>query len=324
MRLYHAVVSVLSAIVLVLVAPGPATAGRPANASPPSAVRLIVDTDFGQWWDDVAALAMLHAAADAGRVRILGMMSDVDNPWNAAGLDALNTWYGRPDIPIGVPQQAVTVDENYSRLLATTFPHTGRPEPAVELYRRLLRRQPDHSVVILSIGALTNLAHLQQVDPGLVARKVARTVIMGGEYPRATTAEWNFGLDLAATRQVVARWPTGTVYDGFEVGARVFAGNGVCAAHPAGSPVRAAFDLLYGCANTQAEGTWDPTATHYALFGTDRVYRIAGAGGHNAVTPDGLNRWVPGGRHQRYLVLTDAARLTATIDELINTVPAGR
>src|SRR4051794_14805171 len=77
---------------------------NPAQAEPRSApVRLIIDTDFGQWWDDVAALAAVHAAADAGRVRILGVMSDVDNPWNAAGLDALDTWYGRPDIPIGVP-----------------------------------------------------------------------------------------------------------------------------------------------------------------------------------------------------------------------------
>jgi hypothetical protein len=63
---------------------------------------------------------------------------------------------------------------------------------------------------------------------------------------------------------------------------------------------------------------------HFALFGTNHVYRLAGAGGRNAVTPDGLNRWMPGGRHQRYLVLTDAVRLTAAIDELINTVPAGR
>jgi hypothetical protein len=314
----------LSAVIAILLVPATAVARPAVDAAVDAPVRLIVDTDFGQWWDDVAALAMVHAAADAGRVRILGVMSNVDNPWNAAALDAVNTWYGRPDIPIGVPHRAVAVDENYSQLLARTSPHAGRPGPAVELYRRLLRGQPDHSVTILSIGALTNLAQLGRVDPGLVARKVTRTVIMGGEYPRATVAEWNFGLDLAATRRVVADWPTRTVYDGFEIGARVFVGNGVCAAHPAGSPVRAAFDQIYGCGNAQAEGTWDPTAGYYALFGTDRVYRLAGAGGHNVVTPDGLNRWVPGGRHQRYLVLTDAARLTVAIDELINAVPRRR
>jgi hypothetical protein len=151
---------------------------------------------------------------------------------------------------------------------------------------------------------------------------VARTVIMGGAYPSASEPEWNFGLDLAATRQVVADWPTPTVYDGFEIGAHIFVGNNVCATHPADSPVRAVFDLLYGCGNAQTDGTWDPTALYYALYGTDHVYTLAGAGGHNTVTPDGLNAWLPGGHGQRYLVLTDAARLTRAIDALIDATPA--
>ncbi|GAB3837942.1 hypothetical protein ACFPIJ_16140 [Dactylosporangium cerinum] len=59
-----------------------------------------------------------------------------------------------------MPSGAAPVDQTYSRLLAERYPHTGRPVDAVALYRRLLRSQPDHSVTILSIGALTNLAQL--------------------------------------------------------------------------------------------------------------------------------------------------------------------
>ena len=299
-----------------------------ASATTPSTPRLIIDTDFGQWWDDVAALAATHAAADRGHARILGVMSDVDNPWNAPALDALNTWYGRPDIPIGVPTGAAPVDQNYARHIAETYPHTGRAEPAVALYRRLLRSQPDHSVTIVSIGALTNLAQLLATDRALVQRKVAATVIMGGEYPSAAAPEWNFGLDLQATRRVVANWPTPIVYDGFEIGSQVFVGNHVCDAHPAGSPVRAAFDILYGCGNQQHDGTWDPTALYYAIYGTAGVYRLTGNGGHNVVTPDGLNTWTPGGHRQHYLLLTDAARLTGALDRLIDagtsSAPRGR
>ena len=295
-------------------------AASPAHASHPP-VRLIIDTDFGQWWDDVAALAMVHAAASTGRVRILAVMSDVDNRWDAAGIDALNTWYGRPGIPIGIPARATKVGQNYSQMLAQHYPHAGHPIGALTLYRRLLRAQPDHSVTILSIGALTNLAQLARANAALVARKVAHTVIMGGAYPRATEPEWNFNLDLAAARHVVADWPAPTVYDGFEIGTQVFVGNHVCATHPAGSPVRAVFNLLYSCGNNQTDGTWDPTAMYYALYGTDHVYALAGAGGHNTVTPDGLNAWTPGGHHQRYLVLTDTARLTHAIDALIDTTP---
>ncbi len=146
-------------------------------------------------------------------------------------------------------------------------------------------------------------------------------LIMGGEYPRATAPEWNFGLDLTATREVVANWPTPIVYDGFETGSPIFVGNGVCAAHPAGSPVRAAFDILYGCANQQHDGTWDPTALYYAIYGTGNVYRLAGRGGHNVVTADGLNALDRGGGRQQYLVLTDAARLTRSLDAFINATP---
>jgi hypothetical protein len=144
---------------------------------------------------------------------------------------------------------------------------------------------------------------------------------MGGEYPQASTPEWNFGLDLDATRRVVAGWPGPVVYDGFEVGARVFVGNGVCAAHTSGSPIRAVFDLLYGCGTTQQDGTWDPTAVHYAIYGAAGALQHAGAGGHNTVTADGINRWQPGGHRQRYLVLTDPVKLSSQIDSLINRRP---
>lgn len=294
---------------------GPTAASASTTPAP---VRLIIDTDFGQWWDDVATLAAAHSAANQGRARILGMMSDVDNQWNAPALDALNTWYGRPDIPIGVTAGAAPVEQNYSQMMAENFPHTGTTEDAVALYRRLLRSQPDHSVTILSIGALTGLAQLLRTDRALVARKVLRAVIMGGEYPQASAPEWNFSLDLAATRYVVDNWPTPVVFNGFETGLQVLVGNNVCATHPAGSPVRAAFDVIYGCGNSQTDGTWDPTALFYAIYGTDGVYQLAGAGGHNVVTADGLNAWTDGGRGQQYLVLTNAALLTRKLDALID------
>jgi hypothetical protein len=51
------------------------------------------------------------------------------------------------------------------------------------------------------------------------------------------------------------------------------------------------------------------------------VYELAGAGGHNTVTPDGRNAWAPGGHHQRYLLLTDTTTLTQAIDTLTDTPP---
>jgi hypothetical protein len=56
------------------------------------------------------------------------------------------------------------VPENYSRTLAERFPHAGGVEDAAALDRRLLRSRPDHSVTVLSIGALTALAQLVRTD----------------------------------------------------------------------------------------------------------------------------------------------------------------
>src|SRR5262245_35856842 len=61
----------LAAVAALVVAFGPISASASAASTP---TRLIIDTDFGQWWDDVAALAAAHSAADQGRVRILGVV----------------------------------------------------------------------------------------------------------------------------------------------------------------------------------------------------------------------------------------------------------
>ena len=51
--------------------------------------------------DDVGALAMLHAFADQGEVDILAVSFNEVHPSGVAAIDAINTWYGRGDIPIG-------------------------------------------------------------------------------------------------------------------------------------------------------------------------------------------------------------------------------
>ena len=64
-------------------------------------MRVIFDTDLGADVDDAGAVAVLHALADLGEAEILAMGLSVKHPWSAPCLDALNTYYGRPDIPIG-------------------------------------------------------------------------------------------------------------------------------------------------------------------------------------------------------------------------------
>src|SRR4051812_44187889 len=67
----------------------------------PSPIPVILDTDIGPDCDDAATVAILHALELKGEAKILGMVCNTTSPWGAPCLDAINTYYGRADIPVG-------------------------------------------------------------------------------------------------------------------------------------------------------------------------------------------------------------------------------
>src|SRR5262245_3773628 len=77
-----------------------AAIARQATAKEP--VRVIFDTDMDSDCDDAAALAMLHALADRGEAEILATPVSSRHAWSAPCVDAINTYFRRPDLPIGV------------------------------------------------------------------------------------------------------------------------------------------------------------------------------------------------------------------------------
>jgi len=132
-------------------------------------VGVILDTDMANDCDDAGALAVLHALADRGESEILAVVTNRKDPSNAsaAAADAINTWYGRPDIPIGTDKDGAKPPKRwndpsaYCGALRDEFPHDARPDDempdALDVYRETLRARPDGSVVICSVGALSNL-----------------------------------------------------------------------------------------------------------------------------------------------------------------------
>ena len=63
-------------------------------------MRLIFDTDIGNDVDDAMALCMIHALASRGECQPLAVTITKDNPYAAPIVDLLNTFFGRPEIPI--------------------------------------------------------------------------------------------------------------------------------------------------------------------------------------------------------------------------------
>lgn len=212
------------------------------DAGPPP-VALIFDTDLGNDVDDAMALAVIHALADRGQCELLAVTVTKDNPYAGPCVDLINTFYGRPDIPIGTVRDGMaSQDGKYIRQLATAN-DDGRPRyphdliggadacEAVGLLRKTLAGQPDGSVAMVQVGFSTNLARLLDSKPdgnspldgkSLVKQKVKLLSIMAGAFTPELAAkhfcEYNVKIDVPNARKVIHEWPTPVVFSGWEIG----------------------------------------------------------------------------------------------------------
>lgn len=273
----------------------------PAQVSPTTRpVSVILDTDMDSDCDDVGALAVLHALADNGEARILAVMMSDPNGESPRCADAINTWFGRADIPIGVRKPGGgKANSRYARQVAEELPNDfsyERGPRTVPLYRHVLAAQPDGTVVIISIGTLENLAELLDSPADsdsplagidLVRRKVRLWSCMGGYYPTNKAAEHNFKLAGPQAARAVNSWPTPILFSGWELGSRVITGAKL-AQTPAGSPVRRAYELY--CKPGEGRCSWDQTSVLAGVRGASGYWSIH-RGGYNHVFEDGRNEW---------------------------------
>lgn len=199
----------------------------PARAAEP--VPLIFDTDIGNDIDDALALAMIHTLESRGECHLLAVTISKDNPYSATFVDLVNTFYGRPDISIGLVHGGVAPqDSRYIRQPSLAqddghprYPHRladGHSAPeAVALLRRTLAAQKDGSVVMVQVGFSTNLARLLDSPAGadsplggsaLVRQKVRLLSIMAGSFSPGLAAkrykEYNVAVDKASATKLFA------------------------------------------------------------------------------------------------------------------------
>jgi hypothetical protein len=255
----------------------------------------------------------------------------------AAAIDAINTAYGHPRIPLGAvaKSEADTFRHGYTDELVRRLPHSVRDSNdvpnAVSLYRRLLARAPDHSVTIVSLGGYTNLAGLLASRPhgraragrALVAKKVKRLVIMDGLFPNGGPAFTNQKLDLAAAAAVVGGegapgWPTPIAWvDGFGgLGTKV--GGTLCATAAPDNPMRLVYENLFAC-GPPGDGNWDAPTLLFALGDIPRAFTKLGQGGAAVINTSGGLSWDPDSarRHDYYVHVVDQEKLNRRIDHLL-------
>jgi inosine-uridine nucleoside N-ribohydrolase len=300
----------------------------------PAPVSVIFDTDMGGDHDDVGALTALHALADSGEVRILATVSCNKYELTAISIDVINHYYGRSDLPVGSPRKGKYEDdiwhkEKYTDFLAANFPHrlnvTDEVPDAVQIYRRILAGEPDASVVVVTVGMLSNLAALLQTPPDqyspldgkqLVAKKVKHLVAMAGWFPKGL--EYNVAADAQASELVFEQWPTRIILSGAEIGANLFTGKRLVASDIKNTPAKAVFTMCLKRDN-QPEGhqSFDQTAVLVGVRGVDKYFNTVK--GKVQMEAKGANTWIddPNGQHEYLTWKMPIEELTVVIEDLM-------
>jgi inosine-uridine nucleoside N-ribohydrolase len=294
-------------------------------------VRLVLDTDLGNDVDDAMALAVVHALENRNECKLLAITTTKDNPYVAPMIDLLNTFYGRPEIPIAVVKNGMTKDDGkYNRQVLELkddegkprYPRTLTPEAAANLpdavpfLRKLLANEPDNSVVLLQIGFFTNYARLldtpaDDISPltgkELIAKKVKLLSLMAGSFNSSGHKEYNVVIDIPSAKKLVSEWPTEMVFSGFEIGETI--------QHPPASmkedygyvkhhPLQDAYHFYRGLDNWQP--TFDLSSVIYAVRPNRGYFDLSGRG-TVSVLDDGRTVFTPGpnGKH-RYMIVNPA------------------
>lgn len=318
-------------------------------------VKVIFDTDMYTDFDDAGALACLHAMADAGECEILATISNTRDCMSVAMCEIVNAYYGRPEIPVGCAREIGKSGAGPAHLrryeatvkkYAKWVKHLNSSDApdANAVYRRVLAAQPDHSVVICSVGFLTNLRRLLETKPddvspldgkALVAQKVKLWVAMACKYPNGR--EYNSANDPESSRIALENWPTTVVFTDFEYGKDCFAGRMLAESGRVGCPVA---DVFAGNIPTREEirkdsarqlrsgygmggrSAWDETAVLIAVRGTERYFNTE-RGTYRMVGPGGENEWAPdeNGPHLRVTEKLAKAEVAKIIDALMCRVP---
>ena len=292
------------------------------NQQNPTAISIIFETDIGNDVDDVLALDMLYKYSDRGAVNFLGVSTNKVSPYSIEFLDLMKTWYGYPKQPMGKITQGVDYelnDENNYIKTTCLYQENGKspfkrthqdyeriPESPL-FYRELLAKQPDNSVVVVSVGFSTNIARLLDTRPDqfsplagkeLVAKKVKLLSLMGGNIADVPD-RYNIGLDIPAAQKIVNEWPTPIVMSPAEVGTSILfpatvIENNLAYANP--NPLKIAYESFLEMPYDRP--TWDLTSVLYAVEGEKNYFNIS-EWGRIEVDDEAYTRFYPdkNGRH---------------------------
>lgn len=324
------------------------TNSQKQNEESAPADKIILETDIGNDVDDALALDMLYKYMDSKKIDLLAIMINKEGSYPAEYVDIMNTWYGYPEIPVGIIHGGADCETdavNYAKAVCLLQKNDstkmfkrshegsyGSLPDAHLLYRKILAQQPDSSVTIVSVGFSTNLARLLDTPADefspltgkeLVQQKVKKLCTMAGCFNNVNLCEYNVVKDIPAAQKVFEEWPGTLVTSPFEVG--------IAIEYPATSIEN---DFVWAGCHPMVEAyksyqkmpydrpTWDLTSVLYAVEG-DSLFTLSPAG-KITVNDNGSTAFTPDSASNRYYLSVDsiqAGKIRKHFIELITQKP---
>ncbi|MBS1575699.1 MAG: nucleoside hydrolase [Bacteroidetes bacterium] len=303
-------------------------------------IPIIFDSDMGPDYDDAGAITMLHAFADKNEIKILATIASTKYKKVAGVINVFNTFYNRPGIPVAVPKgKAIDPHDfrGWTDSIYEMYPHKIKSNDevpdAVALYRKILAAQPDHSIVIITIGFLTNISNLLQSKADIYSKmdgvelmrhKVKRMVCMAGGFPSGN--EYNVNMDAAAAQYAFVHCPVPVLFSGFEIGQKIKSGLPLIHNEKVNSPVKDVFRISLPRALEDSAGrmSWDETAVLVAVRGYKSWYTIKK--GRIIVADNGSNTWQDDekGMHSYLVETRPPSEVQTVINDLLMHMPANK
>jgi hypothetical protein len=297
-----------------------------------SAERIIFDTDVGGDVDDAGALAVLHALADRGEIKLLAMGVVIGHEAAVPYVHAVNTWYGRPNLPVGtIKGQAPYARDEYMVPIVAEYPHKLTKETApdvVELYRKVLASQPDKSVTLIVVGPATNISNLLKSAPDkhsplngveLMRRKI-KFYVAGGNgnagLPKGKCG-FNYYMDLASASNELTLLPATfpTVFAGGS-GLKLQIGSVLSQARP-DHIIRKSYEAYYK-GQAQDRFTWDQLRVLYGCRPSARALWDTSPAGTIEVGQDSILTYsATPNKNRAFAYVNDLEKMRSTLTELM-------
>lgn len=262
------------------------------SCSPKPELKFIFETDMGNDIDDALALALINKAYDKGEFDFIGVCGHKLSASPAIYMDIVNNYYGHKRVPIAMgrrrvnnfqlPDYSAAVTELRNDDNSLTFKRTRKTEDfldGVTMYRQLLAKAKDQSVVIASVGFAPTIADLINSQPDkyspltgkeLIAAKVKYINIMAGSYGDNKRKEYNVVNDVPSMQTLVNEITCPVIQNPFELGKMVlYPQTAVDERMNEDNPVAVAYKWFKPNKNTPAgqydRPSWDLLSVAYVL-----------------------------------------------------------